>query len=279
MGKNILITGGSSGIGKATARMCVARGANAIIVARNADELDAAVDELNSTTSKKGIPPGRAVAYRCDITDEESVNALVKSVLAEHDHVDVLVNNAGRSIRRAAINSVDRAHDHHRVMAVNYFGAVNLTLGLLPHMVERQSGHIVNVTSIAVQSRGPRFGAYAASKAALEAFGDVTGTETVSDHVTFSNVRLPLVKTRMIEPTEAYRDQPGTWDVDKAAARVLHAIVHRPKRVSSVLGTIAEIGHRLTPELTTRILHQEYLLIGESAAAMGRRPRTGGRDA
>ncbi|WP_168700211.1 SDR family oxidoreductase [Gordonia paraffinivorans] len=279
VGKNILITGGSSGIGKATARMCVARGANVIIVARNADELDAAVDELNSTTSKQGIPPGRAVAYRCDITDEESVNALVKSVLAEHDHVDVLVNNAGRSIRRAAINSVDRAHDHHRVMAVNYFGAVNLTLGLLPHMVERQSGHIVNVTSIAVQSRGPRFGAYAASKAALEAFGDVTGTETVSDHVTFSNVRLPLVKTRMIEPTEAYRDQPGTWDVDKAAARVLHAIVHRPKRVSSVLGTIAEIGHRLTPELTTRILHQEYLLVGESAAAMGRRPRTGGRDA
>ncbi|TYQ10941.1 UNVERIFIED_ORG: thioester reductase-like protein [Gordonia westfalica J30] len=279
VGKNILITGGSSGIGKATARMCVARGANVMIVARSPEELDSAADELNSTTSKKGIPPGRAVAYQCDITDEESVNALVKSVLAEHGHVDVLVNNAGRSIRRATVNSVQRSHDYHRVMAVNYFGAVNLILGLLPHMVARRSGHVVNVTSIAVQSRGPRFGAYAASKAALEAFSDVTGTETVSDHVTFSNVRLPLVKTRMISPTEAYDNQPGTWDVDKAAARVLHAIVDRPKRVSSVVGTIAEIGHRFTPGLTTRILHQEYLLFGESAAAMGRARRSGGRDA
>ncbi|MDH3047457.1 short chain dehydrogenase [Gordonia sp. CNJ-863] len=279
VGKNILITGGSSGIGKATARMCVARGASVMIVARSAEELDSAADELNSTTSKKGIPPGRAAAYQCDITDEESVNALVKSVLAEHGHVDVLVNNAGRSIRRATVNSVQRSHDYHRVMAVNYFGAVNLVLGLLPHMVARRSGHVVNVTSIAVQSRGPRFGAYAASKAALEAFSDVTGTETVSDHVTFSNVRLPLVKTRMISPTEAYDNQPGTWDVDKAAARVLHAIVDRPKRVSSVVGTIAEIGHRFIPDLTTRILHQEYLLFGESAAAMGRARRSGGRDA
>ena len=279
VGKNILITGGSSGIGKATARMCVARGANVIIVARSSDELESAADELNSTTSKKGIPPGRAVAYQCDITDEESVNALVKSVLAEHGHVDVLVNNAGRSIRRATVNSVQRSHDYHRVMAVNYFGAVNLILGLLPHMVARRSGHVVNVTSIAVQSRGPRFGAYAASKAALEAFSDVTGTETVSDHVTFSNVRLPLVKTRMISPTEAYENQPGTWDVDKAASRVLHAIIDRPKRVSSVVGTIAEMGHRLSPDLTTRILHQEYLLFGESAAAMGRPRRSGGRDA
>ncbi|MCR5979915.1 SDR family oxidoreductase [Gordonia jinghuaiqii] len=279
VGKNILITGGSSGIGKATARMCVARGANVIIVARSADELDSAAAELNSTTSKQGIPPGRVVAYRCDITDEESVNALVKSVLGEHGHVDVLVNNAGRSIRRATMNSVQRPHDYHRVMAVNYFGAVNLILGLLPHMVVRQAGHVVNVTSIAVQSRGPRFGAYAASKAALEAFSDVTGTETVSDHVTFTNVRLPLVKTRMISPTEIYDNSPATWDVDKAASRVLHAIVDRPKHVDSIVGTIAELGHRFVPGLTTRILHQEYLLFGESAAAMGRGTRVARKSA
>ncbi|UPW10868.1 SDR family oxidoreductase [Gordonia terrae] len=276
VGKNILITGGSSGIGKATARMCVARGANVLIVARNAEELASATAELNSTTSKKGIPPGQVTSYQCDITDEESVNALVKTVLAAHGHVDILVNNAGRSIRRATVNSVDRSHDYHRVMAVNYFGAVNLVLGLLPHMVARQAGHVVNVTSVAVQSRGPRFGAYAASKAALEAFSDVTGTETVSDHVTFSNVRLPLVKTRMIAPTEAYDNQPGTWNVDRAAARVLHAIVDRPKRVDSLVGLVAEIGHRVTPGLTTRILHQEFLVFGESAAALGRSDRDAG---
>ncbi|GAA3726896.1 SDR family oxidoreductase [Gordonia hankookensis] len=270
VGKNILITGGSSGIGKATARMCVARGANVFIVARHADDLDAAAAELSATASKDGVPPGRVHNYQCDITDEESVAGFVKTLLAEHDHVDVLVNNAGRSIRRATINSTDRLHDYQRLMAVNYFGAVNLVLGLLPHMVERQAGHIVNVTSIAVQSRGGRFGAYAASKAALEAFSDVTSTETLSDHVTFTNVRLPLVRTRMIAPTEAYANQAGVWGVDKAAARVLHGILERPRRVGSAVGALAEIGHRFAPGLTTRILHQEYLAFGESAAALGK---------
>ncbi|MGC4962215.1 SDR family oxidoreductase [Gordonia sp. DT101] len=270
VGKNILITGGSSGIGKATARMCVARGATVFIVARDADGLDAAAAELSATASKDGVPPGRVHPYQCDITDEESVAGLVKTLLAEHDHVDILVNNAGRSIRRATINSTDRLHDYQRLMAVNYFGAVNLVLGLLPHMVERQAGHIVNVTSIAVQSRAARFGAYAASKAALEAFSDVTSTESLSDHVTFTNVRLPLVRTRMIAPTEAYENQAGVWGVDKAASRVLHGIVDRPRRVGSTVGTLAEIGHRFAPGLTTRILHQEYLAFGESAAALGK---------
>ena len=270
VGKNILITGGSSGIGKATARMCVTRGANVFIVARSADDLDTAVAELNSSTTKRGIPPGRAYAYQCDITDEESVGALVKTILGEHDHVDILVNNAGRSIRRATINSVDRSHDYHRVMAVNYFGAVNLILELLPHMIARKSGHIVNVTSIAVQSRGPRFAAYAASKSALEAFSDATNTETLSDHISFTNVRLPLVRTRMIAPTEYYENQPGTWNVDKAAAQVLRGIVAKPQRISSALGDLAELGHRFAPRITTRILHQEYLMFGESKAALGK---------
>ncbi len=270
VGKNILITGGSSGIGKATARMCVTRGANVFIVARNSDDLDSAVAELNSSTTRRGVPPGRAYAYQCDITDEESVRSLVKNVLGDHDHVDVLVNNAGRSIRRATINSVERSHDYQRVMAVNYFGAVSLILELLPHMVARQSGHIVNVTSIAVQSRGPRFAAYAASKSALEAFSDATSAETLSDHVTFTNVRLPLVRTRMIAPTEYYNDQPGTWNVDKAASRVLRGIISRPHRISSVLGDLAEFGHRFAPRITTRIMHQEYLMFGESKAALGK---------
>ncbi|MXP23059.1 SDR family oxidoreductase [Gordonia sp. HNM0687] len=269
VGKHVLITGGSTGIGKATARMCVARGADVFIVARDRDALDAAVAELSATGSKEGVPPGRVFAYPCDITDEEAVAGLVKTVLAEHDHVDVLVNNAGRSIRRAAVNSTDRLHDHHRLMAVNYFGAVTLTLALLPHMVARQSGHVVNVSSVAVQSRGPRFGAYAASKAALEAFSEATRTETLSDHVTFSNVRLPLVRTRMIAPTHAYDNQAGIWGVDKAASRVLHAITERPYTVNSPIGVLAEVGHLFAGRLTTRVMHQEYLMIGESAAALG----------
>lgn len=269
VGQNILITGGSSGIGRATARMCVERGANVIIVARSADDLAAAVVELNSAATKPGISPGRVAAFRCDITNEHDVAALAKTVLAEHGHVDVLVNNAGRSIRRSTIHSVERAHDYQRTMAVNYFGAVNLTLALLPHMVARQSGHVVNVTSVAVQTHGPRFGAYAASKAALEAFSDATASETLSSHVTFTNVRLPLTRTKMIAPTEVYRGAPA-WSADKAASRVLHGIVKRPRRVNSTLGNLADLGQHVTPRLTNRILHQEYLLNGESAAAEGR---------
>lgn len=269
VGKHILITGGSSGIGKATARMCVARGADVYVVARNADDLAVAVAELNASQSKPGVPPGRAFGYPCDVTDEESVRTLVKNILGEHGHVDILVNNAGRSIRRATRNATDRSHDYQRVMAVNYFAAVNLVLALLPHMVERQSGHVVNVSSIAVQTHGARFGAYAASKAALEAFSESTGAETLSDHVTFTNVRLPLVRTRMIAPTEAYRDSLGVWNVDKAAATVLRAIVAHPARISPPIGHLAEFGRRVAPRLTAWILHQEYLLMRESAAALG----------
>lgn len=268
VGKNVLITGGSSGIGKATARMCLQRGANVFIVARGTDDLVSAASELAAEPSKPGIPPGQVCTYPCDITDEGSVGDMVKTVLAEHDHVDVLVNNAGRSIRRSTIHSVNRPHDYQRTMAVNYFGAVYLTLALLPSMTARSSGHIVNVTSIAVQTHGPRFGAYAASKAALEAFSEVAATETLSSHVTFTNVRLPLTQTKMIAPTEIYEDVPGVWSADKAASRVLHGIINRPRRISSSLGNLAELGQRVTPRLTNRILHQEYLLNGESDAAM-----------
>ncbi|MFT3714626.1 MAG: SDR family oxidoreductase [Gordonia sp. (in: high G+C Gram-positive bacteria)] len=269
VGKNIVITGGSSGIGKATARMCVERGANVMLVARDAEKLAETVDELSGETPKDGLPLGAAYAYPADLADESAAQTLVKAIIAEHDHIDVLVNNAGRSIRRATVNSVDRAHDYRRVMAINYFGAVDLTLAVLPHMIERQCGHIVNVSSMAVQSRGARFAAYTASKAALEAFADVTAAETLSDHVTFSNVRLPLVRTPMIAPTGGYNRASGVWSADKAASRVLRAIVKRPHRVSTALGDIAELGHRFTPRLTTRAVHQEYLLFGESAASLG----------
>ena len=270
VGKNIVITGASSGIGRATARMCVRRGANVFLVARDADKLIGTAAELDAEVPKPGLPLGRAYAYPADISDEAAVQTLVKSVLSEHDHVDLLVNNAGRSIRRATANAIDRSHDYHRTMAVNYFGAVYLTLALLPHMTERQSGHIVNVSSIEVQSRAPRFGAYAASKAALEAFSDATGAETLSDHVTFSNVRIPLTRTRMIVPTNAYDAVRGIWSVDKAAHRVLRAMVDRPKRVNTLIGDLIDFGHHAAPRLTNRLLHQDFLMHAESDAALGR---------
>ncbi|MFZ2510300.1 MAG: SDR family oxidoreductase [Gordonia sp. (in: high G+C Gram-positive bacteria)] len=269
VGKNVVITGGSSGIGKSTARMAITRGANVILVSVDDEQLFETADELNAEVPQPGMPLGTAVAYPADITDEGSVRTLVKSIIAEQGHIDLLVNNAGRSIRRSSLNSLDRAHDYQRMMAVNYFGAVYLTLSVLPHMVERQSGHIVNVSDVLVQSRSARFGAYAASKAALEAFADATSAETLSDHVTFTNVRLPLTRTRMIAPTRAYESRRGIWGVDKAASRVLKAMIDRPRRVNSLVGGLAEASHRLAPQLTNRLLHQEYLRVGESEASLG----------
>ncbi len=269
VGKNIVITGGSSGIGKATARMAVTRGANVILVSVDEEQLTETADELNAEVPLPGMPLGTAVAYPADITGEESVRTLVKSIIAEQGHIDVLVNNAGRSIRRSSLNALDRAHDYQRMMAVNYFGAVYLTLSVLPHMIDRQSGHIVNVSDVLVQSRSARFGAYAASKAALEAFADATSAETLSDHVTFTNVRLPLTRTRMIAPTRAYESRRGIWGVDKAASRVLKAMIDRPRQVNSLTGGLAEASHRIAPQLTNRLLHQEYLRVGESEAALG----------
>lgn len=269
VGKNVVITGGSSGIGRATARMAITRGANVILVSVDDQQLVETAEELNAEVPEPGLPLGAASAYPADITDEESVRTLVKSIIAEHEHIDLLVNNAGRSIRRASLNALDRAHDYQRMMAVNYFGAVYLTLSVLPHMVERQAGHIVNVSDVLVQSRGARFGAYAASKAALEAFADATSAETLSDHVTFTNVRLPLTRTQMIAPTRAYETRRGIWGVDKAASRVLKAMIDRPKQVNSFVGDLTEVSHRIAPRLTNRIMHQEYLRIGESEAALG----------
>lgn len=269
VGRTVVITGGSSGIGRATAKMCIARGADVVIVARDRDQLNSAVAELRAETAKPGVPAGSATAYSCDITDEDACHELVATIIAVHGKIDILVNNAGHSIRRSAEGSVHRGHDYRRLMDVNFFGAVYLTLAALPHMRARRAGHIVNVTSVAVQGRGPRFSGYTASKSALEAFSDSVATETVSDHVTFSNVRLPLTRTPMIAPTTAYTRARGVWSPEKAAARVLHAIEKRPARVNSLQGDFLEVSRRVAPSITKWFMHQDYLLSPDSRAARG----------
>ncbi|WP_019202623.1 SDR family oxidoreductase [Tsukamurella sp. 1534] len=266
VGKHILMTGGSSGIGREAAKQAVQKGADVFIVARKPEDLAAAVVEIEAEPGLVGVPKGTVRAYQCDVTDPEAVSTTVQQILAEHGHVDVLVNSAGRSIRRATINSVDRAHDYQRTMAVNYFGAVYLILELLPHMIERKSGHVVNVSSIGVQVRGPRFAAYVASKSALEAFSDITAAETMSDHVTFTNIHMPLTRTRMIEPTEGY-DNAMALSVEKAGQIVVRAIVERPRRIDTPLGTLAQFGQFLSPRIAAAAQHQGYLMSPESAAA------------
>jgi NAD(P)-dependent dehydrogenase (short-subunit alcohol dehydrogenase family) len=259
--RHVIITGASSGIGRASAVAAAAKGATVFLLARRADELEVVVSEIRASG-------GRAFAYQCDVTESDAVDTTVKSILDEHGHVDMLVNNAGRSIRRSVYRSTDRLHDFERTMAVNYFGAVRMILALLPHMRERKFGHIVNISSAGVQMSTPRFAAYLASKAALDKFAEVTASETFADRITFTTIHMPLVETPMIAPTGKRNAGPAA-SPEWAAATVMRALIQRPKRIDVPLGTLAEYSALVAPRLKDRVLHQYYRRFPESAASKG----------
>ncbi|MQA12787.1 MAG: SDR family oxidoreductase [Pseudonocardiaceae bacterium] len=255
-GRRVVVTGASSGIGRATALQIAERHGVPLLVARRAEELE----EVRAEIERGG---GQAHVYSCDITEPESVDELIKQLLADHESIDMLVNNAGRSIRRSVRLSYDRMHDYERTMAVNYFGAVRLTLGLLPHMTTRQFGHIVNISSIGVQTNTPRFSAYVSSKAALDAFARVVASETYGNGVTFTIVHMPLVRTPMIEPTKIYRAFPAATP-EEAAGMVVRALEQRPKEISTALGTAGAIAYTVAPRLTDSLLHVAYRVFPDS---------------
>jgi thioester reductase-like protein/NADP-dependent 3-hydroxy acid dehydrogenase YdfG len=261
VGRHVIITGASSGIGRAAAIAVAERGATVFALARNGNALDDLVAEIRSNG-------GQAYAFTCDVTDSGSVEHTVKDILGRFDHVDYLVNNAGRSIRRSVVNSTDRLHDYERVMAVNYFGAVRMVLALLPHWRERRFGHVVNVSSAGVQARSPKYSSYLPTKAALDAFSEVVSSETLSDHITFTNIHMPLVATPMIVPSRRLNPVPPI-SPEHAAAMVVRGLIDKPTRIDTPLGTLAEAGNYLTPKLSRRILHQLFLGYPDSAAARG----------
>ncbi|HWE90020.1 MAG TPA: SDR family oxidoreductase [Pseudonocardiaceae bacterium] len=264
-GRKIMITGASSGIGRATAIEVASRGAIALLVARRPDELAAVRDDIEAAG-------GVAYCYPCDLTDADAVEALIKQVLADHDAVDMLVNNAGRSIRRSVRLSVDRMHDFERTMALNYFAPLRLTLGLLPHMRARRFGHIVNVTTMGLQTDTPRFAAYLASKAALDEFSLVAGRELLGDGVTFTPVRMPLVRTPMIMPTTIYRRMPSA-SPESAARMVVRALEGRPVTVGMTAGVTAELLSTFAPRTARLLAHLAYSVMPESAPEARHEPR------
>ncbi len=262
-GKHVLITGASSGIGRSTALKVAAAGGVPLLVARNVDNLE----EVRAEIVASG---GTAYVYAADISDMESIEGLIERVLADHRNVDMLVNNAGRSIRRSIALSYDRFHDFERTIQLNYFGAVKLIIGLMPHMRERGSGHIVNVSSIGVQTNPPRFSAYVASKAALDAFSRVVASEVVGDGITFTTIHMPLVRTPMIAPTKMYDAFP-TLSPEEAADMICEALRSRPKEMGTRLGKFGEVAYSLSPSLMDRILHLGYRVFPDSAAAKGQK--------
>jgi short-subunit dehydrogenase len=240
-GKVVLVTGASSGIGRAAAIRFAGAGATVLLVARSEDLLAEAADEIVSAG-------GTAYTYPCDLIDFDQVDALVTKVLDQHDHVDVLVNNAGMSIRRKVRHSVDRFRDFERPMQLNYFAAVRLTMGLLPTMVERESGQVVNISSWAAVLRPARFSGYVASKAALEAWSDSVQGEVLDDGVVFTNVHMPLVRTPMIAPTKLYRRMPALT-VDQAANVVCDSVVSRSRRVTPLAAGMVSWAEAISPGL------------------------------
>jgi NAD(P)-dependent dehydrogenase (short-subunit alcohol dehydrogenase family) len=262
-GKTVVITGASSGIGRAAAIKVAAAGGIPLLVARSLDKLEEAKAEIEATG-------GTAYVYSCDLSDHEAIEQLVAQLLSEHAAVDMLVNNAGRSIRRSVKLSYDRFHDYERTVGLNYLSPVKLMLGLLPHMVERRAGHIVNVSSIGVQTNPPRFSAYVASKSALDAFTRVVSSETIGDNVTFTTIHMPLVRTPMIAPTKIYDSFP-TISPDEAADLICEAIRTKPKQINTRLGTFGEVAYALAPKAVDQILHMAYKVFPESAAASGKK--------
>ncbi|MCL7943913.1 SDR family oxidoreductase [Marinobacter sp. ATCH36] len=264
-GKVCVITGGTSGIGLATAHKLAEAGAILVIGARKKERLMEVAAELEA----RG---GNVHPYQCDFADMEDADRFVKTVLENHGHVDVLVNNAGRSIRRSLALSFDRFHDFERTMQLNYFGSVRLIMGFAPVMLERHRGHVINISSIGVLTNAPRFSAYVASKSALDAFSRCAAAEWSDRNVTFTTINMPLVKTPMIAPTKIYDSVP-TLTPEEAADMVVDAIVYRPKRIATRLGIFAQVLQALAPKMGEIVMNTGYRMFPDSPSAAGSRSR------
>ena len=231
---------------------------------RTRENLDKVADDIREAG-------GIAHVYPCDLSDMDAIASMADKVLADLGRVDILINNAGRWIRRSLELSYDRIHDYQRTMQLNYLGAVQLILKFIPGMRERGEGQIINLSSAGVQTRAPRFGAYIASKAALDTLCDSLQAETVSDGVRFTTVHMALVKTPMISPTTVY-DRFPTLTPDQAAGVLADAIVHRPRRVSPPFGQFAAVADAVNPMVMDYVRNRAYSLFDDSAAAQGDEP-------
>ena len=260
-GKVVLITGGSSGIGLAAAHTFAEAGATTIICGRDQDKLDEACKEAKA----KGY---EFIAYPADIADMADCDRFTQLLVRNHGGVDFLINNAGRSIRRAIEGSYDRFHDFERTMQLNYFGCLRVTMGLLPGMVQRRRGHVVNISSIGVLTNAPRFSAYVASKAALDAWTRCASSEFADQGITFTTINMPLVRTPMIAPTKIYNNVP-TLSPEEAADMIAQACIDKPVRIATRLGVTGQVMHALVPRIAQIVMNTSFRMFPDSAAAKG----------
>jgi len=260
-GKVVLITGASSGIGKVSALRLAEAGGHVLLVARSAEKLEETAAEI----AELG---GMATIYQADVSDMEDCDRLVAAVLENHGFIDILINNAGRSIRRSLELSYDRFHDFERTMQVNYFGAVRLTMGLLPSMSREKKGQVINMSSISALTPSPRFSAYVASKSALDAWTRAAAVEYSDRNVRFTTINMPLVRTPMISATSIYDSMP-VLTPDEAADMVVEAVIKKPKRIASQMGIFLQVMTAVAPKFSEVLMNTVFRMFGDSAAARG----------
>ena len=260
-GKVVLITGGSSGIGLAAAHKFAEAGAITVICGRDQDKLDEACAEARD----RGY---EFVAYSADIADMADADRFIQQLIADHGGVDFLINNAGRSIRRAIEGSYDRFHDFERTMQLNYFGCLRVTMGLLPGMVAKRKGHVVNISSIGALTNAPRFSAYVASKAALDAWTRCASSEFADQGVSFTTINMPLVRTPMIAPTQIYKNVP-TLAPEEAADMIAQACIFKPVRIATRLGVTGQVLHAFVPRVAQIVMNTSFRMFPDSSAAKG----------
>jgi NAD(P)-dependent dehydrogenase (short-subunit alcohol dehydrogenase family) len=262
-GKTVMVTGASYGIGEATARKMAAAGATVLVVARSAERLD----DLAAAINAGG---GRAVAYPTDLTDEAAVSALTKQVTEDHGPLDIVVSNAGKSLRRSLHHQYDRPHDFQRTIDINYLGPIWLLLGLLPAMRERGGGHIVNVSSVGVRVvPGPQWGVYQASKGAFDHWLRSVAPELHTDGVAVTSVYFALVRTRMIAPTPILGRLPG-MSPDGAADAIAKAVIERPRAIEPPWVWPAELASVLLAgpaDRAARLWHRRFFANPEAREA------------
>ncbi|HKO67288.1 MAG TPA: SDR family oxidoreductase [Burkholderiaceae bacterium] len=270
-GKVVLVTGGSSGIGLAAAHKLAQAGAVTVIVGREQEKLDAAKNEIDAALKVKNSDAtkgGKVVTYSADLASLESCDTMVAWLIENYHGVDVLINNAGRSIRRGIESSKDRFHDYERTMKLNYFGCLRTTMGLLPGMAAKRKGHVVNISSIGVLTNAPRFSAYVASKAALDAWTRCAASEYLDVGVTFTTINMPLVRTPMIAPTKIYQNVP-TLSPEEAADLIVQAIVYKPVRIATRLGIFGQVLHALAPRVAQIVMNTTFRMFPDSDASKG----------
>jgi NAD(P)-dependent dehydrogenase (short-subunit alcohol dehydrogenase family) len=270
-GRVVLVTGGSSGIGLAAAHKLAQAGAITVIVGREQEKLDAAKKEIDAAlkaTNGDATKGGKVVTYSADLASLESCDTMVAWLIENYGGVDVLINNAGRSIRRGIESSKERFHDFERTMQLNYFGCLRTTMGLLPGMAAKRKGHVVNISSIGVLTNAPRFSAYVASKAALDAWARCAASEYLDVGVTFTTINMPLVRTPMIAPTKIYQNVP-TLSPEEAADLIVQAIVYKPVRIATRLGVFGQVLHALAPRVAQIVMNTTFRMFPDSDASKG----------